>query len=128
MYLIILDESILTVYIILIISTIGLYFLMKKFSKHQQICIDNSIDTVNEEIIIDKIIHISVNSFRSLVFILTTMNILAVDFDFYNSDFSKSDYWGVSLMDTGVGYFIICHSMRFIRNTKINMNETINSK
>lgn len=126
MYLIIWNQSVLAIYTIIIILSIALYLLItKEFKSHR---LSNSKDTYNEEILTGKIIHISVNAFRSLVFVLTTLNILAVDFDFYDSNFSKSDHWGISLMDTGVGYFIICHSMRFIRNTKTHETETVTSK
>jgi hypothetical protein len=63
-----------------------------------------------------KLIHLSVNGFRASVFILVVLNILAVDFNFYPEYFTKTKSYGISLMDVGVGYFILCHAMRYIRN------------
>ena len=63
-----------------------------------------------------KLIQLSVNGFRASVFILVVLNILAVDFNFYPGYFAKTQSYGISLMDVGVGYFILCHAMRYIRN------------
>ncbi|XP_055382488.1 uncharacterized protein LOC129612753 [Condylostylus longicornis] len=46
---------------------------------------------------------------RSFVFIITAVAILAVDFpQYFPHSMTKSDYTGISLMDTGIGYFIFC--------------------
>jgi len=74
-------------------------------------------DSANLKSLDAKLIQISVNAFRSLVFVLTTINILAIDFSLYPHYFRKSEKQGISLMDTGVGFFILCHSMRYIRNS-----------
>lgn len=63
-----------------------------------------------------KLIQLSVNGFRAAVFILVVLNILAVDFNFFPSFFHKTSKYGIGLMDVGVGYFILCHAMRYIRN------------
>ncbi|RNA29710.1 transferring acyl groups [Brachionus plicatilis] len=63
-----------------------------------------------------KIIRLSVNMFRTLLFFITSDCILAVDFPYFLMQKAKTHEFGVSLMDIGVGYFIICHAMRLIRN------------
>ncbi len=66
-----------------------------------------------------KVIKLSVNSFRTLLFVITSVAILAVDFEVFPSYYGKSAVYGFSLMDVGVGYFILCHSMRLIRNSTV---------
>ena len=63
-----------------------------------------------------KVIQLSINGFRASLYILVVVNILAVDFNFYPGYFAKTKSYGISLMDVGVGYFILCHAMRYIRN------------
>lgn len=64
-----------------------------------------------------KIIKNSVTNFRSSLIIITSVAILAVDFGIFKPEYAKTVYFGFSLMDIGVGYFILSHSMRFIRNS-----------
>lgn len=79
---------------------------------------DSSID-FNQ--IDEKLILISINGFRSLLFLITSVCILAVDFrNLFPLQHSKSHRFGTSLMDIGVGFFILCHSMRLIRNSSTN--------
>jgi phosphatidylinositol glycan class W len=63
-----------------------------------------------------KIIKLSVNSFRTSVFIITSVAIIAVDFFIFPRVHAKTVLYGISLMDLGVGLFVLCHSMRVIRN------------
>jgi hypothetical protein len=65
----------------------------------------------------EKLIRISINAFRSLLFVITSVCILAVDFSLFPQQHAKSHEYGISLMDIGVGFFILCHSMRLIRNS-----------
>lgn len=64
-----------------------------------------------------KIITNSVTNFRSSLVVITSVAILAVDFGIFKPEYSKTVYFGFSLMDIGVGYFILSHSMRYIRNS-----------
>lgn len=64
-----------------------------------------------------KIIINSVTNFRSSLIVITSVAILAVDFGIFKPEYSKTVYFGFSLMDIGVGYFILSHSMRYIRNS-----------
>jgi phosphatidylinositol glycan class W len=64
-----------------------------------------------------KVVKLSINLFRSTVVIITSIAILAVDFKIFSRRNAKTEYYGISLMDVGVGYFIMCHSMRLIRNS-----------
>ncbi|KAL1124388.1 hypothetical protein AAG570_001017 [Ranatra chinensis] len=49
--------------------------------------------------------------FRSLVNILTAICILAVDFRVFPRRFAKTESFGFSLMDTGVGFFIVSNAV-----------------
>lgn len=65
----------------------------------------------------EKLIRLSVNVFRSLLLIITSIAILAVDFkSVFPVDLRKSSFYGISLMDVGVGFFIQGSAMRVIRN------------
>ena len=66
-----------------------------------------------------KLIKLSISVFRTVLFIVTGISILATDFKIFENCHRKSENFGFSLMDLGVGLFIICHSMRVIRNSKI---------
>jgi phosphatidylinositol glycan class W len=66
-----------------------------------------------------KIAKLSVSSFRTMLFIITSVAILAVDFAVFPRLHAKTHDFGFSLMDIGVGYFILCHSMRLIRNSSV---------
>ncbi len=65
----------------------------------------------------DRVIKLSISVFRSTVVVITSIAILAVDFPIFPQKNIKTDRYGFGLMDVGVGYFIICHSMRLIRNS-----------
>jgi hypothetical protein len=67
----------------------------------------------------DKVVKLSVNGFKSLTVIITSIAILAVDFPVFPPRNAKTDRYGFGLMDVGVGYFIICHSMRLVRNSSL---------
>ena len=64
-----------------------------------------------------KVVKLGVNSFRTMLFIITSVAILAVDFRLFPRHHRKTVDFGFSLMDVGVGFFIMCHSMRLIRNS-----------
>jgi phosphatidylinositol glycan class W len=64
-----------------------------------------------------KVVKLSISVFRSTVVVITSIAILAVDFPVFPQKNTKTDKYGFGLMDVGVGYFIICHSMRLIRNS-----------
>lgn len=49
--------------------------------------------------------------FRSLVFIATTTSILGVDFHIYPRRFAKTETYGVSIMDLGVGLFVMSNAL-----------------
>ena len=52
-----------------------------------------------------------VTNFRALTNIITAVCILAVDFRIFSRKFAKTEVYGYSLMDTGVGLFIIANSL-----------------
>ncbi|XP_043493469.1 uncharacterized protein At4g17910 [Polistes fuscatus] len=52
-----------------------------------------------------------VTNFRALSNIITTVCILAVDFRIFPRKFAKTEVFGYSLMDTGVGIFILANAL-----------------
>jgi len=52
-----------------------------------------------------------VTNFRALVNIVSTTCILAVDFRIFPRKFAKTEVFGYSLMDTGVGLFILANAL-----------------
>jgi phosphatidylinositol glycan class W len=51
---------------------------------------------------------------------LTALSILAVDFQIFPRRFAKTEKYGVSLMDIGVGAFVASHAFKA---TKANYNK-----
>jgi hypothetical protein len=117
------------VYFAIIISTIFLFLKLVRNDTSQ--FVRNSDDQFLSANILDKtslnlrndlndidvkIIKLGINSFRTSVVIITSIAILAVDFVIFPTKNGKTDCFGFGLMDVGVGYFIMCHSMRIIRN------------
>ncbi|RZF44931.1 hypothetical protein LSTR_LSTR013121 [Laodelphax striatellus] len=49
--------------------------------------------------------------FRTSVNLTTTICILAVDFTVFPRSLSKTETYGFSLMDSGVGYFVVCNGL-----------------
>lgn len=60
------------------------------------------------------LIKLTIDTFRTLVIMISCVCILAVDFFVFPSKHVKTLRYGFSLMDIGVGYFILCHSMRVV--------------
>ncbi|KAK0161009.1 hypothetical protein PV327_009529 [Microctonus hyperodae] len=52
-----------------------------------------------------------ITNFRALTNIITAICILAVDFKIFPRKFAKTEIYGYSLMDTGVGLFIISNAL-----------------
>ena len=69
------------------------------------------------------IIKFGIKMFRCSVVIITSIAILAVDFKIFPKHNAKTESFGFGLMDVGVGYFIMCHSMRLIRNSSHSSKE-----
>ena len=65
-----------------------------------------------------KIVKLGISAFRMVVYLITCVCILAVDFTYFSFTLNKTDKYGISLMDLGVGLFIVCHSLRVIRNSE----------
>jgi hypothetical protein len=115
-------------YVVLLIVFLIIFKIVTKRRKIAYFLSDNSTKTNTDNntqksnstglnaIIDEKIIRLSINSFRALLFIITSVCILAVDFKIFPRKHAKTSEFGFSLMDVGVGYFILCHSMRLIRN------------
>jgi glucosaminylphosphatidylinositol acyltransferase len=72
----------------------------------------------------EKILKLSVHTCRLWLYVLTCVTILAVDFKLFPRRMAKTERFGVSLMDLGVGFYIVCHSMKIIRNSSNNENNS----
>lgn len=64
----------------------------------------------NRKIIKDKLCS-PLTNFRSITSLLTAICILAVDFKIFPRRFSKTEVYGYSLMDTGVGFYILSNAL-----------------
>lgn len=87
-------------------------FKMVKFTESEI-----KIDSVEE-----KIVRLSISTCRLWLYLLTCVTILAVDFKIYPRFNAKTENYGISLMDLGVGFYIVVHSMKLIRNSS-DLNE-----
>lgn len=52
-----------------------------------------------------------VTNFRALTNVITAVSILAVDFPSFPRKFAKTEIYGYSLMDTGVGLFVVANAL-----------------
>jgi hypothetical protein len=74
----------------------------------------------------EKIVRLSISTCRTWLYMLTCVTILAVDFNIFPRFNAKTETFGISLMDLGVGFFIVCHSMKLIRNSSNLIEPTRN--
>lgn len=65
--------------------------------------------------------------FRSIVSLLSVFCILAVDFRVFPRHFAKTESYGFSLMDTGVGFYIIANGIVSKSDTREDVMKTIKS-
>lgn len=79
----------------------------------------NEIDHVNDSWIPEtfKRIQDAVSMHRANVMIMTCLAILAVDFRAFPRKYAKTEFYGTSLMDAGVGSIILCSS--FVEGLKV---------
>ena len=79
----------------------------------------NGIDHVNDRWIPEtfKRIQDAVSMHRANVMIMTCLAILAVDFRAFPRKYAKTEFYGTSLMDAGVGSIILCSS--FVEGLKV---------
>jgi phosphatidylinositol glycan class W len=80
---------------------------------------DSSIDVQ------EKIVKLSVSTCRLWLYLLTCVSILGVDFKIFPRDLAKTETFGISLMDLGVGFYVVCHSMKSIRNDGNSQTEYV---
>jgi phosphatidylinositol glycan class W len=64
----------------------------------------------------EKIVKLSVKTCRLWLYLLTCVSILGVDFRIFPRHLAKTETFGISLMDLGVGFYVVCHAMKAIRN------------
>ena len=73
----------------------------------------------------EKIVKLSVSTCRLWLYLLTCASILGVDFKIFPRELAKTETFGISLMDLGVGFYVVCHSMKSIRNDDKSQTEYI---
>jgi glucosaminylphosphatidylinositol acyltransferase len=62
------------------------------------------------------IIQLTISSFQAMVYVLTAICILAVDFRVFPRRFAKTETYGMSIMDLGVALFIVCHAFKLVKH------------
>ncbi|RNA39047.1 phosphatidylinositol-glycan biosynthesis class W -like, partial [Brachionus plicatilis] len=70
------------------------------------------------------IVKLTISSFRVLLYVFTTISILAVDFKIFPRYLAKTEKYGISIMDLGVGMYIAVHSMKIIRNDRLQQSDS----
>ena len=113
------DNILFNLFILFTISLI-FFFLIKKSKiilKKQTNKDENDGPDRSNTDIDSKLIKLSVNMFRCNTVVITSIAILACDFNVFPAKHAKTSSFGIALMDVGVGYFIMCNSMRLIRNS-----------
>ncbi|XP_018051147.1 PREDICTED: phosphatidylinositol-glycan biosynthesis class W protein-like isoform X1 [Atta colombica] len=88
--------------IIILVSALNISLVMQKR-------INCSNLNITEQPVTDKIPFIT--NFRALTNIITAICILAVDFHIFPRKFAKTEVFGYSLMDTGVGLFVLANAL-----------------
>ena len=63
------------------------------------------------------IVNYTFSTFRAMIYIVTSIVILAVDFQIYPRSSAKTETYGVSIMDMGVGVYVIAHALKSIQKT-----------
>jgi len=94
--------GLITVIIISSVSCVDDQILYWKFTSLNQVLLYNSIDSKKQ---------LFITYFRSFVLLVTAVSILGVDFHIFPRRFAKTETYGVSLMDLGVGFFVISNAL-----------------
>ena len=96
-------------------------------SKHSQLMMPSEIISQSKDkqhdkpdLLEERIVKLSISTCRLWLYMLTSVTILAVDFRIFPRYLAKTENFGVSLMDLGVGFYSVCHAMKIIRNTESN--------
>lgn len=74
------------------------------------------------------IIKLAISSFRVLLYVFTAISILAVDFKIFPRYLAKTEKYGLSIMDLGVGMYIAAHAMKIIRNNQLDKSNKFISR
>ncbi|XP_018306914.1 phosphatidylinositol-glycan biosynthesis class W protein [Mycetomoellerius zeteki] len=93
--------------IIILVSILNMSLVLLK--KSNDLSLNITAEYLNKQPGTDKIPFIT--NFRALTNIITAICILAVDFHIFPRKFAKTEVFGYSLMDTGVGLFILANAL-----------------
>jgi hypothetical protein len=63
------------------------------------------------------IVNYTFSTFRTMVYMVTSISILAVDFQIYPRSNAKTETYGVSIMDLGVGAYVIGHALKSVQKS-----------
>ncbi|XP_044020398.1 GPI-anchored wall transfer protein 1-like [Aphidius gifuensis] len=104
----ILSNYTITVSIIMIVMSIINFLIILDRSKNHNMNHDNNVNSKNNNNLIKRPF---ITNYRALTNIITSICILAVDFQIFPRKYAKTEIYGYSLMDTGVGFFIISNAL-----------------
>jgi phosphatidylinositol glycan class W len=79
--------------------------------------VEEKVDMNEIENLRSLIVSYTFSTFRTMVYMLTSISILAVDFQIYPRSNAKTETYGVSIMDLGVGAFVIGHALKSVQKT-----------
>ena len=106
--------------LVLMLTIVALYLIVTK--TEYKIVLQNvslrekPTNSVTIDCVENKIIRLSIRTCRVWLYMMTCVGILAVDFQVYPRRLAKTETYGISLMDLGVGFYIVCHAAKIIRN------------
>ncbi|XP_044587156.1 GPI-anchored wall transfer protein 1-like [Cotesia glomerata] len=118
----ILSDYTLIITLVIIITIMINYSIIYKFRNKLSVNINNNLNNCKNS----GRKHFLTN-FRALTNILTCICILAVDFKIFPRKFAKTEIYGYSLMDAGVGMFIIANAIVSPQTKDFTSNNSNNS-
>jgi phosphatidylinositol glycan class W len=120
--------AVIVVSVIMLASLHYVLFIISRNSRKSKLSSFDSEPADDDTTIRPDILAIIINVYHYNVYLCTSICILAVDFDVFPRYFGKTHSYGQSIMDLGVGFFVICHSFKSVRRFMVNDKTTVQAK
>ena len=82
--------------------------------------LDESSMNIQETSLSKQVVRLSVSCFRTLVLCIGGVMIMGIDLGSFPTCFAKTNRFGITMMDMGVAYFSICHSLKAFRHVDVS--------